>query len=320
MIVKSVIVCLSLAVAALPASAAPAPLATSTEVPNPAPAPTSTSGPPSHRHPNMDSSVPGLSAVNKDAGFPSALNDVALPANVAGLLRRQIRVSDFDVANNSMTQPLFGTAPHLFGRGNKKAQAMDAARTKATAAAAQPSNAPAAGLPLNAATPMKAVSSGVQGLGATRMEGSNAFHEALGTAFDPMDALHDAKPSSTIASSAPQPTYSKPAPSEPLPIGPGYTTDTMDTTPGQPRPQSKQKQKRHSFMFNFNALLPEPPSKTPANPATPSSVQAWQNDALLELDSNRAPNPATLPQNVTGAATNVTGTAQGVAGNVTKSA
>ncbi|TFY54365.1 hypothetical protein EVJ58_g8909 [Rhodofomes roseus] len=334
MIVKSVIVCLSLA-AALPASAAPAPLATSTviripelvtltvgfvaptEIRNLAPAPTS--GPSGHRGTNADSDVPGISAVDKHVpGLSNMESPAALPVDMSSFFRRQIRINNYDPTNNSMTEPLFGGAPQLLVRRNKKAQAMKAAQMKTAQAAAQPSSAPAGG-PLGAATPMQAVSGGIQGLGATRMEGSDVFHEALGAASDPMDALQDAQSSASATPSAAKPTYSKSMDTEPLPIGPGYTTDTMDTAPEQP--PTKQKSKRHSFMMDLNALLPEAPSTTVNNLATPSPVQAWQNDALFELDSNRRPDP-TLPltsQNVTSAATNVTGAAQGVTGNVTKS-
>ncbi|KAH9935717.1 uncharacterized protein B0H18DRAFT_951180 [Fomitopsis serialis] len=331
MLVKTVVVCLSLA-AALPASAAPAPLATSTvvrlpelitmtvgfvaptEIPDPAP--TSKSSASAHRMPGMDSRLPGISDAEEYVpGLSGMENNARLPVDASSLLRRQIRIDNYDATNNNMTQPLLGGAHRLLARGNKKAQKLQAAHMKTVQAAAQPTSAPAGGLPLGAATPMKAISSGVQGLGATRMESSDVFHKALGAAFDPMGALQDTSPSSTSTSSAPKATYSKTTNAEPLPVGPGYTTDTMDTVPEQAPPKSKQK--RHSFMFDLNGLFPEPPSTTMDSLATPSPVQAWQNDALFELDSNRRPDPA-FPHNVTSAATNVTGTAQGVAGNATK--
>ena len=270
-------------------------------------APTGTSS--AHRLTNMGSKLPGLS--DAAAHVPGA-DGVAPPAALGGLLARQIRINNYDATNNSMTQPLLGAAPHLLARGNKKAQAMEAARQKnAAAAAAPPPSPPAAGGPLGAAAPMQAVAGGIQGLGTTRMEGSDVFHEALGEVFDPAAALQSTDPAASSSSSAPKPTYTKAA--TPLPVGPGYTTDTMDTTPE--KALTKTKAKRHSFMMDLNALLPEP---TPES-AKASPVQAWQNGALFELDSNRKPDPKMLSQNVTMAATNVTDTAQGVTGNATKS-
>ena len=324
MIVKPLIVCLSLA-AALPISAAPAPMATSTvipipdivtmtvglvaptEIPDPAPAPTGASS--AHQLTNLDSKLPGLSGAA--AHVPGADN-IAGPAALGGLLRRQIRINNYDATNNSMTQPLLGAAPHLLARRNKKAEAIQAARQKTAQAAAQPPS-PAAGGPLGAASPMEAVAGGIQGLGATRLEGSDAFHEALGEVFNPAAALQSTDPTTSSSASAPKPTSTKAA--TPLPIGPGYTTDTMDTTPEKAPTKAQAKAKRHSFMMDLNALLPEP---TPES-AKASPVQAWQNGALFELDSNRRPAPDVFRKNVTDAATNVTHTAQGVAGNVTKS-
>ena len=323
MIVKSVIVCLSLA-AALPISAAPAPLATSTviripdlvtltagfvaptEIPNLTPAPTGASSA-AHRLSNMDSTVPGLSGAAAHIPGADSLAMGGLP-----ILRRQIRINNYDATNNSMTEPLLGAAPHLLARGNKKANAIEAARQKnAVAAAAVPTSAPAAGGPLGAAAPMKAVAGGIQGLGATRLEGSDMFHEALGEVFNPDAALQSA---ASTSASAPKPTDVKAA--TPLPVGPGYTTDTMDTTPEKALTKAQAKTKRHSFMMDFNSLLPEPETES----AKASPVQAWQNGALFELDSNRKPDPKLLTQNITMAASNVTDTAKGATGNATKSA
>ncbi|EPT04551.1 hypothetical protein FOMPIDRAFT_1013919 [Fomitopsis schrenkii] len=323
MLVKSVIVFLSL-LAILPVSAAPAPLVTSTvielpgivtltvgailptEIPNPVPTPTNTSS--ARRHANMNSKAPGLFDATEHV--PGAENVDAL-FDAPSLLRRQIRINNYDATNNSMTEPLLGGAPHLLARGNKKAEAIEAARQKAAEAAAPPPSPPAAGGLLGAVTPMKAITGGIQGLGTTRMQSSKVFHDALGEVFNPGAALQSPDSSATSSASAPKPTYTKAA--TPLPVGPGYTTDTMDTTPE--KAPTKTKVRRHSFMLDLNALLPEPSPES----ATPSPVQAWQNGALFELDSNRRPNRKVLSQNVTNAATNATSTAQGVAGNVTKS-
>lgn len=309
MIVKSVIVCISLA-AALPVLAAPAPLATSrvvrlpdivtmtlgavlpTEIPN-LPASDMASA---QRLPSMGN-VPGLT--DATAHIPGTAN-MAAPVDFSSLFRRQIRINNYDATNNSMTAPLFRGMPALFAR-NRKSDAMAAASEQAAAAAAPPPSPPPAS---GAAVPMQAVAGGIQGLGAARMQGSDAFHEALGGVFNPAAALQNPDPSATTSSSAPMPTLKKTA--APLPVGPGYTTDTMDTTlPGEA--PKKPKVKRHTFMMDLNALLPEPtPESAMAKPA-----QAWQDDALFEFDSNRKPDPKLLSQNVTNVAKNVTSAAQG---------
>jgi len=224
----------------------------------------------------------------------------------SNLLARQIRIDNYDATGN-MSWPALGDSKLL--KRNKKSEAEDRNRVQALEAdAATPSASPQS---FALASPMKASTSAMQALGETRTNASNVFHSVLGTVFSGSSNASD-------SSSTTHYTYTKGENDTPMPAGPGYTTDTMNV----PSPKAPARRdvgheaitrveelglphgKRHTMMLDTNALLPEPPSTDTS--ALPGPTPAWENMGLINLDSNRSPPPLDVPQNITGAATNVT--------------
>lgn len=258
----------------------------------------------------------------KPSAVPNMLEHSAVPdfADLLNVLEsRQIRINDYEIPTNSSLPSL--RRAKLIGR-NKKAEAEERARLQAAQAtqAVQPSASPQGLAPTS---PEQAASSSIQELGESRLEASDVFHKTLGVIFSGFNNADFQNASSTTLHE----TYTKSAEDKPLPVGPGYTTDTMDAVPasagsGQKSTSAQRSarrgfesllKKRHSLIFDFDALLPEPEttSTSGAEAASATPHAAWQkNMGLIDFDSNQPPLTTTAanladaqaPANITSAA------------------
>lgn len=251
------------------------------------------------------------------SAVPNMLKHSAVPdfADLLSVLEpRQIRINDYEIPTNSSLPSL--RRAKLIGR-NEKAEAEERARLQAAQAtqAVQPSASPQGLAPTS---PEQAASSSIQELGESRLEASDVFHKTLGVVFSGFNNTDSQNASSTTLHE----TYTKSAQDKPLPVGPGYTTDTMDAVPantgsGQ-KSTSVQKSARrglpallknfalletfdkpHTMDIDLNALLPEEAS-------TSGPQAAWQkNTGLINLDSNHPPPPPVTSANLTTTAANL---------------
>ncbi|KZT10762.1 uncharacterized protein LAESUDRAFT_348797 [Laetiporus sulphureus 93-53] len=227
------------------------------------------------------------------------------------ILRRQIRVNNFDATQNASWSSLMNGADIL--KRNEKTDEEQRARLQALQADPPQPTTPPSGPGLSSF--MKAPGSGMQDLGQVRTNGSYAIHSVLADVFSP-DGIQQSTATSTA--SVAKSTFSKNADWTPPPKGPGYTTDTMDVAPpSQPARRDDVQtgqmgpRKRHSMVLDTDALLPDSSNTDATSEAT--STPAWQDMGFINIDSNR---PPVVSPNIT----NVTSEVSDAPGNVTSAA